>query len=55
MFNDLLEEAVQSLHVCGEDIDILGSFTYLGSVVHNIGELHQEVLQLIDLAHGVMD
>ena len=44
-----------SIHACGEDIDILDSFTYLGSVVHNNGESHQEVLQWIGLAHGVMD
>ena len=36
MFRGLLGEAVQSIHACGEDIDILESFTYLGSVVWSI-------------------
>ncbi|KAG0727554.1 hypothetical protein GWK47_034452 [Chionoecetes opilio] len=31
VFGDLLDEAVQSVHACGEDIEILESFTYLGS------------------------
>ncbi|KAG0710893.1 Meckel syndrome type 1 [Chionoecetes opilio] len=35
VFGDLLDEAVQSVHACGEDIEILESFTYLGSAVHN--------------------
>ena len=33
-FGDLLEP-VQSVHACGEDIEVTESFTYLGSVVHN--------------------
>ena len=55
MFGGLLDEAMQSIHVCGEVIDILDSFTNLGSVVHNNGGSRQEVLQWIGLAHGVMD
>ncbi|KAG0706018.1 Zinc finger CCCH domain-containing protein 14 [Chionoecetes opilio] len=38
VFGDLLDEAVQSVHACGEDIEILESFTYLGSAVHNDDE-----------------
>ena len=55
VFGGLLGEMVQSIHACGEDIDILDSFTYLGNVDHNNGESRQEVLQWIALAHGVMD
>ena len=35
VFGGVLDETVQSVHACGEDIEILKSFTYLGSVVHN--------------------
>ena len=55
MFGGLLDETVQSIHACGEDIDILDSFIYLVNVVHNNGGSCQEVLQLIGLAHGVMN
>ncbi|KAG0711040.1 hypothetical protein GWK47_021529 [Chionoecetes opilio] len=55
VFGDLLDEAVQSVHVCGEDIEILESFTYLGSAVHNDSGSRQEVLRRIGIAHGVMD
>ena len=57
VFGGLLDETVQSIHACGEDIDIdiLDSFTYLGSVVHSNGGSRQEVLRWISLAHGVMD
>ena len=55
VFEGLLDETVQSIHVCDENIDILDSFTYLGSVVHNNSGSRQEVLRWIGLAHGVMD
>ena len=55
VFGGLLDETVKSIHVSDEDINILDSFTYLGSVVHNNGGSYQEVLQWIGLAHSVMD
>ncbi|KAG0730593.1 Retrovirus-related Pol polyprotein from type-2 retrotransposable element R2DM [Chionoecetes opilio] len=55
VFEDLLDEAVQTVHACGEDIEILESFTYIGSAVHNDGGSRQEVLRRIGIAHGVMD
>ncbi|KAG0723422.1 Transposon TX1 uncharacterized protein [Chionoecetes opilio] len=55
VFGDLLDEAVQSVHACGEGFEILKSFTYLGSAVHNDGGSRQEVLRRIGIAHGVMD
>ena len=44
VFGGLLGETTQSIHECGEHINILDSFTYLDSVVHNNGGSHQEVL-----------
>ncbi|KAG0720034.1 DNA mismatch repair protein Mlh1 [Chionoecetes opilio] len=35
VFGGLLDETVESVYACGEDIEILESFTYLGSAVHN--------------------
>ena len=55
VFGGLLDDTVQSVRVCGENVEILESFTYLGSVVHNDGGSRQEVLRRIGLAHGVMD
>ncbi len=42
-FGGLLGNTVQSVHACGEEIEVLESFTYLGSVVHNNGGSGQEV------------
>ena len=55
VFGSVLDETVQSAHACGEDIEILKNFTYLGSVVHNNGGSSLEVARRIGLAHGVMD
>ncbi|KAG0711750.1 Major facilitator superfamily domain-containing protein 1 [Chionoecetes opilio] len=55
VFGGLLDETVQSVHACGEDIEILESFAYLGSAVNNDGGSCQEVLRRIGIAHGVMD
>lgn len=54
-FGDLLDNAVESVHACGENIEVLESFTYLGSVVHkNAGSGH-DVIRRIGLAYGIMD
>ena len=55
MFGGLLDETVQSICVYDKDIDILDSFTYLGSMVHNNGGSCPEVLCWIGLAYSVMD
>ncbi|KAG0703357.1 Vinexin [Chionoecetes opilio] len=55
VFGDLLDETVQSVYACGEDIEILESCTYLGSAVYNDDGSRQEVLRRIGIAHGVMD
>ena len=33
-FNDILDAAVLSVPVCGEDVDITERFTYLSSDIH---------------------
>ena len=43
-FGGLLDDTVQSVHACGEDIGVLESFTYLGCVVHNNGRSDQEAI-----------
>ncbi|KAG0717153.1 hypothetical protein GWK47_055077 [Chionoecetes opilio] len=53
VFEGLIDETVQSVHACGEDIEISESFTYLGSAVQNDGGSRQEVLQRIGIAHGL--
>ena len=55
MLGGVLDETVQAVHACGEDIEIFKNFTYLGSVVHSDGGSSQEVTPRISLAHGVMD
>ncbi len=54
-FGGLLGDAVRSVHACGEDIEVLESFTYLGSVVHNNGGSDREIIRRIGLAHGGMN
>ena len=55
MFGNLLDEAVESVLVSGEDVEITSSFTYLGSVVHSSGRSDREVQRRLGLAYGVMD
>ncbi|KAG0714905.1 Solute carrier family 22 member 13 [Chionoecetes opilio] len=52
VFGGLLDGTVQSVHACSEVIEILESFTYLGSAVHNDGGSRQEDLRRIGIAHG---
>ncbi len=54
-FGGILDDTFQSAHGCGEDIQVLESFTYLGSVVHNNGRSNHEVIRRIELSYGVMD
>lgn len=50
----LLDEPVQSVNDFGRDIELLVSFTYLGSTVQNNGGLPQKVLQGIFLGHVII-
>lgn len=54
-FGGLLDDSVQSVRVHGEDIDVLGSFKYAGSVIYNNGGSDQEVIRRISLTRGVMN
>ena len=33
-FNDILDAAILSVPVCGEDVEVAERFTYLGSDIH---------------------
>ena len=33
-FNDILDAAILSVLVCGEDVEVTERFTYLGSDIH---------------------
>ena len=33
-FNDVLDAAILSVRVCGEDVEVMERFTYLGSDIH---------------------
>ena len=33
-FNDIFDAAVSSVPVCGEDVEVMERFTYLGSDIH---------------------
>ena len=33
-FNDILDAAVLSVPICGEDVEVTERFTYLGSDIH---------------------
>lgn len=51
----VLVKAVQSVYVCGENIENLGNFIYLGCAIHSDGGLFHDVLWWIGLATGIMD
>ena len=54
-FGDILEAGIKSLPVAGENVDIVETFTYLGSVVHQSTTCEAEVNRRLGLAHGVMN
>ena len=54
-FGDLLDDAVQSVQACGENIEVWSKFTYLGSVIHNSGTSDYDVNRRLGLAYGVMN
>ncbi len=45
VFGGLLDEAVRSVCASGEDIEVLESFTYLCSVIHNTGRSGPQVIR----------
>ncbi|XP_069988579.1 uncharacterized protein [Penaeus vannamei] len=54
-FGGLLGEPVQLIRACGEDVEVMENFTYLGSAVHVSGLSDQEVSRRIGLAVGTMN
>ena len=54
-FNDILDAAVLSVRVCGEDVEVTERFTYLGSDNHVSAGCEPEVNRCLGRAWGVMD
>ena len=54
-FNDILDAAVLSVPVCGEDVEVTERFTYLGSDIHVSAGCESEVNRRLGRAWGVMD
>ena len=38
-FDDILDATNASILVCGENVDVMKTFTYLGSVIHELYQL----------------
>ncbi|KAG2458212.1 CTND2 protein, partial [Polypterus senegalus] len=53
-FNDLLGTAISSVSVCGESVDLVERFTYLGSDIYVSADSFCEVSRWIGRAWGVM-
>ena len=54
-FNDILDAAILSVPVCGEDVEITERFTYLGSDIHVASGCEPELNRHLCRAWGVMD
>ena len=54
-FSDILDAAILSVPVCGEDVEVPERFTYLGSDIHASAGCEPEVNRRLGLAWGVMD
>ena len=53
-FGDILDDAMHQVAVCGENVDFVDKFTYLGGVVHSSGSSELDVNRRIGLASGAM-
>ena len=53
-FNDILDDAVLSVPVSGEDVEVVERFTYLGSDIHVSAGCESEVNRRLGWAWGVM-
>ena len=49
-----MDAAVLSVPVCGEDVEVMERFTYLGSVIH-VSAGSPEVISRLGRAWGVID
>ena len=54
-FSDILDAAILSAPVCGEDVEVMERFTYLGSDIHVSAGCEPEVNRRLGQAWGVMD
>ena len=54
-FNDILEVAILSVSVCGEDADVKERLTYLGSDIHVSAGCEPDFNRCLGRAWGVMD
>ena len=53
-FNDILDAAVLSVPVCGEDVEVTQRFTFLGSDIHVSAGYEPEIHRHLGRAWGVM-
>ena len=51
----ILDAAVLSVPVCGEDVEVTERFTFLGSDIHVSPDCEPEVSRCLGRAWGVMD
>ena len=54
-FNDILDAAILSVPVCGEDVEVTVGLTYLDSDIHASAGCEPEVNRRLGRAWGVMD
>ena len=54
-FGSILDAAMESCRVAGEEVEIVEKFTYLGSVVHSSTSCEAEVARRLGLAYGAMN
>ena len=54
-FNDILDDAILSVPVCGNDVQVTERFTYLSSDIHISADCEPEVNIRLGRAWGVMD
>ena len=54
-FSNILDAAVLFVPVCGEDVEVVERFTYLGSDIHVSACCEPEVNRHLGQAWGVMD
>ena len=54
-FNDILDAAILSVPVCGEDVEVVERFTSLDSDIHVSAGCEPEVNRRLGQASGIMD
>ena len=54
-YYDILDAAVLSVPVCGEDVEVVERFIYLGSDIHVSASCESEVTRHLGRACGVID